>query len=137
MHFHGVTFVMWSLILCFLQVHIPCHSDKQWISVTANFIDNCFDVLNPDQSNEKFSKIINTVIHNFTVFFIMDYPHDRFFKIREFDIRYVKVPKHNFRYPCMFCLLLVFLLLFYLFCFHYANCLTQYVSVFRSNFKQI
>ena len=86
-----------SIFFFSMQVHIACNSDKQWILITANFIDSCFDVLNPDSCNEKFKNIINTVIHNFKIFFLNDYPRCPYFNINEFKTRYVEVPKHNFR----------------------------------------
>ena len=80
-----------------MQVHIPCNSDKQLVLITANFIDGFFDVLNPDSCNEKFENIINTVVYNFKILFLNDYPRCPYFDIKGFKVRYVDVPKHNFR----------------------------------------
>ncbi|XP_071678080.1 uncharacterized protein [Lolium perenne] len=77
-------------------VHIPCPVDKQWILIVANFIDKSFDVLNPDNSIEKFSSVVNTVIFNFKQLFVQSYPGCFKFSIRDFSVKYVHVPKHNF-----------------------------------------
>lgn len=79
-------------------VHIPCPYEKQWILITANFIDKSFDVLNPDFSNDKFQPMINTVTSNFKSLFVLSYPRCTYFKIHDFEIRYIEVPKANFRY---------------------------------------
>ncbi|KAM0879014.1 hypothetical protein ACQ4PT_034507 [Festuca glaucescens] len=81
-------------------VHIPCPFEKHWILIVANFIDNTFDVLNPNSSNEKFQTIVTTVIFNFKHLFKKNYPGCRFFNILDFKLRYIKVPKHNFRLTC-------------------------------------
>lgn len=73
-------------------------ADKQWILIVANFIDKSFDVLNPDNSIEKFSSVVNTVIFNFKQLFVQSYPGCFKFNIRDFSVKYVHVPKHNFRY---------------------------------------
>jgi hypothetical protein len=92
-------FSYWVLLLLFLiQVHIPCINDKQWILIVANFIDKSFDVLNPHSSLEKFSSIVSTVIFNFKELFSVCYPGCWKFNIREFTVKHVPVPKHNFRY---------------------------------------
>ncbi|KAM0888534.1 hypothetical protein ACQ4PT_028283 [Festuca glaucescens] len=79
-------------------VHVPVVADKQWILIVANFIDGFFDVLNPDSCFDKFINITHTVVHNFKIFFQKEYPRCLYFKIHEFKIRHVQVPKHNFRY---------------------------------------
>lgn len=79
-------------------VHIPCPFERQWVLIVANFIDKSFDVLNSDSSNEKFNTVITTVTNNFKILFDKSYPHSRYFNIKDFGVRYVKVPKHNFRY---------------------------------------
>ena len=81
-----------------IKVHIPCPSERQWILIVANFIDKSFDVLNPDHSDEKFKPIVTTVTNNFKNLFIKSYPGCTYFNIRDFEVRYVKTPQHNFRY---------------------------------------
>ena len=79
------------------QVHIPCPNEKQWILIVANFIDKSFDVLNPDPSNDKFESIVSTVTFNFKNLFLSSYPGNRYFNIRDFGVRWIQVPKFNFR----------------------------------------
>lgn len=79
-------------------VHIPCPFDKQWILIVTNFYDKTFDVLNPDFSFDKVSSLVRTVIFNFKGLFALNYPGCQYFNIHDFQVRHVKVPKHNFRY---------------------------------------
>ena len=87
-----------NIFFFLIKVHIPCPSERQWILIVANFIDKSFDVLNPDHSDEKFKPIVTTVTNNFKNLFIKSYPGCTYFNIRDFEVRYVKTPQHNFRY---------------------------------------
>ncbi|KAM0871951.1 hypothetical protein ACQ4PT_039046 [Festuca glaucescens] len=79
-------------------VHIPCPIGKEWILIVANFIDKSFDVLNPDSGVGKFSAVVNTVIFNFKQLFVKCYHGCFKFNIHDFSVKYVHVPKQNFRY---------------------------------------
>ncbi|XP_047085221.1 uncharacterized protein LOC124696551 [Lolium rigidum] len=79
-------------------VHIPCPIGEEWILIVANFIDKSFDVLNPDSGVGKFSEVVNTVIFNFKQLFVKCYPGCFKFNIHDFSVKYVHVPKQNFRY---------------------------------------
>jgi hypothetical protein len=78
-------------------VHIPIPLDKQWILIVANLHNRTFDILNPDSNMEKFSSVVSTVISNFKNLFDRNYPGCWKFNIRDFTVRHIKVPKHNFR----------------------------------------
>ncbi|EMS65915.1 hypothetical protein TRIUR3_16671 [Triticum urartu] len=82
------------------MVHLPCFNDKQWIVITANFDSGkFFDIMNPDGSgNNKFTSIISTVTFNFKSLFAKTYPNCIAFNIKEFDYRFVPVPRTHFRY---------------------------------------
>lgn len=81
-------------------VHLPCFNDKQWIVITANFSKGrFFDIMNPDGSgSNKFSSIISAVTFNFKTLFAKTYPYCTTFNIKEFDYRFVPVPRTHFRY---------------------------------------
>jgi hypothetical protein len=100
-------------MIVLMQVHIPCPYEKQWILITANFIDKSFDVLNPDLSNDKFQPMIKTVTTNFKNLFVLSNPRCTYFKIHDFKIRYIEVPKANFRLAFLSVLNIHFLFLFY------------------------
>jgi hypothetical protein len=70
---------------------------KEWILIVANFIDKSFDVLNPDSGVGKVSVVVNTVIFNFKQLFVKCYPGCFKFNIHDFSVKYVHVPKQNFR----------------------------------------
>jgi hypothetical protein len=70
---------------------------KQWFLIVANFMDKCFDVLNRSNNNETIKPAVNTVVRNFKLLFNVAYPHCPNFKINNFNVRYVDVPKHNFK----------------------------------------
>ncbi|KAL6650914.1 hypothetical protein ACP70R_009839 [Stipagrostis hirtigluma subsp. patula] len=78
-------------------LYIPCYINKQWVLVVVNFNKKRFDILNPDYSADASKSTIHSVIYNFRCFFILGYPNSSF-NIRDFDVCYVDVPKHKFRY---------------------------------------
>lgn len=81
-------------------VHLPCFNDRQWILITANLqTGRFFDIMNPAGSgNDKFTTIISTVSFNFKTLFALTYPNCSAFNIRDFDYRFVPVPRTHFRY---------------------------------------
>ncbi|KAM0896280.1 hypothetical protein ACQ4PT_023294 [Festuca glaucescens] len=87
-----------GLVRAFLQNFPIHHLEKQWILIVANFFDQTFDILNPDNSIEKFQSIVTTVTFNFKSLFKNSYPGCRLFNIHDFKLRYIEVPNHNFRY---------------------------------------
>ncbi|CAM0946209.1 unnamed protein product [Alopecurus aequalis] len=87
-------------------VHIPCTITKQWFLIVANFMDKCFDVLNPSQNTDLISDATNDVVHNFKELFSVSYPHCPNFNIFEFKVRHVDVPKQNFKFDSGFFILL-------------------------------
>lgn len=82
-----------------IQVHLPCFNDKQWIVITANLSTRrFFDIMNPDGSgNDKFTTIISSVTFNFKCLFVKTYPNCTSFNIKDFDYRFVPVPRTHFR----------------------------------------
>ncbi|KAL6657461.1 hypothetical protein ACP70R_005241 [Stipagrostis hirtigluma subsp. patula] len=80
------------------MLHIPCYVDKQWFLVIVNFNSKRFDVLNPEFNIENMKHTVNSVIHNFTKFFLRCYPGCKEYNITEFPVNYVDVPKFNFKY---------------------------------------
>lgn len=85
------------LFFLILQVHVPCDVNRQWFLVVANFMDKSFDVLNPGHNTEALKPQIDAVVHNFKKLFIAAYPHTPNFNIASFRVKYVKVPKQNFK----------------------------------------
>ncbi|KAL6623132.1 hypothetical protein ACP70R_033011 [Stipagrostis hirtigluma subsp. patula] len=79
-------------------LHILCYVNKQWVLVVVNFIQRRFDVLDPEHSLDQSKSTVHSVIYNFRTFFTMAFPNFTKFNIRDFDICYVNVPKHKFRY---------------------------------------
>jgi hypothetical protein len=70
---------------------------KQWLLIVANFMDKSFDVLNPCNNTESYKNDNNSVVNNFKKLFNIAYPHCPNFKIAQFNVRYVSVPKQNFK----------------------------------------
>lgn len=55
--------------------------------------------MNPDGSgNDKFTTIISSVTFNFKCLFVKTYPNCTSFNIKDFDYRFVPVPRTHFRY---------------------------------------
>ena len=78
---------------------MPCFNDKQWILITANLQSGkFFDIMNPDGSGQdRFTTIISTVCYNFKSLFALTYPNCNAFSIKDFDYRFVAVPRTHFR----------------------------------------
>jgi hypothetical protein len=78
--------------------------------ITANLqTGRFFDIMNPDGSgNDKFTTIISTVAFNFKTLFAMTCPNCTAFNIRDFDCRFVPVPRTHFRLTTIFISFLVF-----------------------------
>lgn len=79
-------------------VLLPCIKDKRWVLIVANLNDKFFDILNPDFGADKFVNSISTVAYNFKQLFAAAYPQCSAFSIKQFDYRFIQVPKHKFRY---------------------------------------
>ncbi|KAI4996268.1 hypothetical protein ZWY2020_048034 [Hordeum vulgare] len=82
------------------MVHFPCFVDKQWIVITPNLESRrFFDIMNPDASGkDKFTSIISIVCYNFKSLFALTYPNCTTFAIKDFDYRFIAVPRTHFRY---------------------------------------
>ncbi|CAO2041317.1 unnamed protein product, partial [Urochloa humidicola] len=78
--------------------YIPCFFNNQWILVAANFLENRFDILDSETNINLGKEVVHSVIYNFRKFFHLSFPNNISYKIDEFGINYVYVPKHNFRY---------------------------------------
>ncbi|XP_073364832.1 uncharacterized protein [Aegilops tauschii subsp. strangulata] len=81
-------------------VHLPCFNDKQLILISTNLESGrYFDTMNLDGSGQdKFTTIISTVTYNFKTLFALTYPNCTAFNIKDFDYRFVAVPRTHFRY---------------------------------------
>ncbi|KAI4966898.1 hypothetical protein ZWY2020_035758 [Hordeum vulgare] len=81
-------------------VHLPCFVDKQWIVITTNLESRrFFDIMNPDASGkDKFTSIISTVCYKFKSLFALTYPNCTAFAMKDFNYRFIAVPRTHFRY---------------------------------------
>ncbi|KAG2600603.1 hypothetical protein PVAP13_5KG528500 [Panicum virgatum] len=77
------------------KVHIPCFIDKQWVIIVVNFNKRRFDILSPEYGADKTMKVINSVVYNFRLFFILGFPSFQIFNIRDFTVCYIYVPKQQ------------------------------------------
>ncbi|KAI4982297.1 hypothetical protein ZWY2020_022789 [Hordeum vulgare] len=84
----------------FRHVHLPCFVDKQWIVITTNLESRrFFDIMNPDASGkDKFTSIISTVCYKFKSLFALTYPNCTAFAMKDFNYRFIAVPRTHFRY---------------------------------------
>ena len=78
---------------------MPCFNDKQWILITTNLESGrFFDIMNPDGSgHDRFTTIISIVCYNFKSLFALTYPNCSAFNIKDFDYRFIAVPRTHFR----------------------------------------
>ena len=78
---------------------MPCFNDKQWILITSNLESGrFFDIMNPDGTGQdRFTTIISTVCYNFKSLFALTYPNCNAFSIKDFDYRFIAVPRTHFR----------------------------------------
>ncbi|KAL6602705.1 hypothetical protein ACP70R_043066 [Stipagrostis hirtigluma subsp. patula] len=79
-------------------VYIPCSLNNQWFLIVANFLNKSFDVLSPEYGSGSCHKLINTIIYNFRCLFVSAFRRCARFNIRDFEPRYLVVPKQQFRY---------------------------------------
>ncbi|KAL6653735.1 hypothetical protein ACP70R_008659 [Stipagrostis hirtigluma subsp. patula] len=79
-------------------VYIPCCLNYQWFVVVVNFANKSFDVLSSEPGFTTCRNVINTIVYNFKCLFVLSYRHCVRFNIRDFEPRYVDVPKQQFRY---------------------------------------
>ncbi|TVU42995.1 hypothetical protein EJB05_09424 [Eragrostis curvula] len=79
-------------------LHIPCFVRNQWFLVVVNFLNESFDVLDSEKNPAQTSSLAYTVINNFKVFFQNAFPRSLSYDITKFSVRFITVPKHNFRY---------------------------------------
>ncbi|KAI4996148.1 hypothetical protein ZWY2020_041289 [Hordeum vulgare] len=87
--------------------HIIQREDMQWIVITANLESRrFFDIMNHDASGkDKFTSIISIVCYNFKSLFALSYLNYTSFAIKDFDYRFIAVPRTHFRYDtCVFML---------------------------------
>ncbi|CAL5060710.1 unnamed protein product [Urochloa decumbens] len=79
-------------------LHIPCFINNQWILVVVNFRENSFQILDSDHNINLAKSAADTVVSNFRKFFVRCFPSSVSYNIYEFPVKYLDVPKHNFRY---------------------------------------
>ncbi|TVU41063.1 hypothetical protein EJB05_14554 [Eragrostis curvula] len=79
-------------------LHIPCFIKNQWFLVVVNFVNQSFDILDSEKNPVETKKLAYAVIHNFKVFFENAFPGNLIYDIKQFTVRSITVPKHNFRF---------------------------------------
>jgi hypothetical protein len=60
-------------------------------------MDKYFDVLIPAQNADNLIPTMDAVVHNFKELFMFAYPHCPNFNISHFKVRFVSIPKQNFK----------------------------------------